>query len=302
MKILGVTKAALLFIKFPSVSFDQIPNFVWEKVWLLFFILLTVIPLPVKGEEAPSSEKPSTPSAVVQSKTPFPNGSENGVTWLMTIPTADTLRDGQYNLGLIQGGTIPFHADIGGLWDNLEVGIHGVKLRFLKEGSPWASLAVGATFGYYPSGAYIVGSKSLKDFRAHLGARFLTFKFKENQEISSNDNMTSGSSGSGMSNSEEDEGPVIIFGGIGKPIPKLDNALLMLEAGDSINGGVRFFLNSSLQVDVGVRVAWPERIRNKLGKSIAYNIVSRDTTAYLALNYSSEFKFKGGEKDEKGEP
>jgi hypothetical protein len=214
---------------------------------------------------------------------------------------------------LIQGGTIPFHADVGGLWDNLEVGIHGVKLRFLKEGSPWASVAVGATFGYYPSGAYIVGSKSLKDFRAHLGARFLTFKFKENEEISSNDNMNSGSNGGGMSTSsgssgngmstsdEDDESPVIVFGGIDKTIPKLDNALLMLEAGDSLNGGVRFFLTSYLQVDVGVRVAWPERIRNKLGKSLAYNIVSEDTTAYLALNYSSEFKFKGGEKDEGGE-
>lgn len=254
-----------------------------------------------------SSENPSVSSEVV----PFPTNRkagvgktpstkvENGATWLITIPTADTLGDGQYNLGLIQGGTIPFHADIGGLWDNLEVGIHGVKLRFLKEGTPWASLAVGATFGYYPSGAYIVGSKSLKDFRAHLGARFLTFKFNENEGVSSSDNMNSGSNGDGMSNSDESaESPVIIFGGISKTIPKLDNALLMLEAGDSINGGVRFFLNSYLQVDVGVRVAWPERIRNKLGKSIAYNIVSRDTTAYLAFNYSSEFKFKGGKKDE----
>jgi len=281
------------------------------KVALLFFILLTIISLPVKGEETPALpsspqpspgergreeiEKPSAPSKPHSMR----EGIREGITWLMTIPTADTLRDGRYNLGLIQGGTIPFHADVGGLWDNLEVGIHGVKLRLLKEGSPWASIAVGATFGYYPSGAYIVGSKSLKDFRAHLGARFLTFKFKENQEISSNDNMTAGSSGGGMSNSDDDdESPVIIFGGIGKTIPKLDNALLMLEAGDSLNGGVRFFLTSYLQVDVGARVAWPERIRNKLGKSLSYNIVSRDTTAYLALNYSSEFKFKGGEKDE----
>jgi len=275
------------------------------KATLLLLLIITSIPLLAKGEE---SEKLSEPSKThFKWKSHESSVGEEGLTWLMTIPTADTLRDGRYNLGLIQGGTIPFHADVGGLWDNLEVGIHGVKLRLLKEGSPWASIAVGATFGYYPSGAYIVGSKNLKDFRAHLGARFLTFKFKNSkEEMSSNSgNMNSSSSGDGMSDSsnsdEDDESPVIIFGGISKTIPKLDNALLMLEAGDSLNGGVRFFLTSYLQVDVGVRVAWPERIRNKLGKSFSYNIVSRDTTAYLALNYSSEFKFKGGEKDE-GDP
>jgi hypothetical protein len=205
----------------------------------------------------------------------------------MTIPTADTLGNSQYNLGLIQGGTIPFHADIGGLYDNLEVGIHGVKFRLLKEGSPWASFAIGATFGYYPAGAYIVGSKHLRNLRLHLGSRFLPFKFSDDNSNVAGGDMTDMSSGN---NGIGDDRPVILFGGIEKTIPSLNEARLMLEVGDSVNGGVRFFLTSDLQVDVGVRVGLPEKLERQLGKRgsiISYT--SKDTTAYLGVSYISEF-------------
>jgi hypothetical protein len=215
--------------------------------------------------------------------------TSSGPTWLMTIPTADTLENGQYNLGLIQGGTIPFHADIGGLYNNLEVGIHGVKLRLIREGSPWISFAVGATFGYYPAGAYIVGSKHFRDIRAHLGARFLPFKFSDN-----NANADSGEADmedmNGGNNSIGDDRPVIVFGGIEKTIPNLNDARLMLEIGDSVNGGVRFFITKDLQVDVGVRVGLPEKLERQLGKrGSIVGYTSRDTTAYLGISYTSEF-------------
>jgi len=195
-------------------------------------------------------------------------------TWLLTVPTAETLREGKYNLGLIQGGTIPFHADVGGLYDNLEVGIHGVKLKILSEGSPWASVAIGATFGYYPAGAYLVGTKTLHNLRAHLGARFLPFTFKDEDK--------------------ESERPVVVFGGIDKNIPKIENARLMLEVGDTLNGGVRFSLLDNLLVDVGVRVGLPEKYKFSIGKSgSAVGYTSKDTTAYLAINFLSALKKEG---------
>ena len=88
-----------------------------------------------------------------------------------------------------------------------------------------------------------------------------------------------------------DDRPVIVFGGIEKTIPNLNDARLMLEIGDSVNGGVRFFLTSYLQVDVGVRVGLPEKLERKLGKRgsiISYT--SKDTTAYLGISYISDFK------------
>ncbi len=244
----------------------------------IFFISMA----PVSGEETqpPPPETLSNPSATVAP----------GPTWLLTIPTADTLADGQYELGLIQGGTIPFHADLGGVWDNLEVGIHGVKLRVLKEGSPWASFAVGATFGYYPAGAYVVGSKTLAGLRAHLGARFFPFEFgnsNSSDTMSSNDSMNA----SGSSSSTGDDRPVIVFGGIEKAIPKLNNARLLLEVGDSLAGGVRFALTSAIQVDVGVRAALPEKLERSLGKrGSVISYASRETTAYLGISFSSDFK------------
>ena len=198
-------------------------------------------------------------------------------TWLLTVPTAETLGEGKYNLGLIQGGTIPFHADVGGLSDNLEVGIHGVKLKMLSEGSPWASIAIGATFGYYPAGAYLVGTKTLHNLRIHLGARFLPFTFKDEDK--------------------DAERPVIVFGGIDKEIPNIENARLMLDVGDTLNGGVRFSLLDNMLVDVGVRVGLPERYKFSIGKSgSAIGYTSKDTTAYLAINFLSTFK-KEGETD-----
>lgn len=195
-------------------------------------------------------------------------------TWLLTVPTAETLREGRYNLGLIQGGSLPFHADVGGLYDNLEVGIHGVKLKLLNEGSPWAAVAIGATFGYYPAGAYLVGTKTLHNLRAHLGARFLPFTFKDEDK--------------------DAERPVIVFGGIDKEIPKVENARLMLEIGDTLNGGVRFSLRENFLVDVGVRVGLPEKYKFSIGKSgSAIGYTSKDTTAYLAINFLSTFQKEG---------
>jgi hypothetical protein len=245
----------------------------------LFFISMA----PVFGQETqqPPPETLSNPSTTLAP----------GPTWLLTIPTADTLADGQYELGLIQGGTIPFHADLGGVWDNLEVGIHGVKLRLLKEGSPWASFAVGATFGYYPAGAYVVGSKTLAGLRAHLGARFFPFEFggdnTSGDTMSSADTMNS----DGSSSNTGDDRPVIVFGGIEKTIPKLNNARMLLEVGDSLAGGVRFALTSAIQVDVGVRAALPEKWERSLGKrGSVVSYASRETTAYLGISFSSDFK------------
>ncbi|HIE30117.1 TPA: hypothetical protein EYP66_22865 [Candidatus Poribacteria bacterium] len=255
---------------------------------IAFLFTLFGIVSPLRSEEKSGSQNNrANPVSVAKEETNSLLAS-SGPTWLMTIPTADTLGDGWYNLGLIQGGTIPFHADIGGLYDNLEVGIHGVKLRLLREGSPWASFSIGATFGYYPAGAYIVGSKHLRNLRVHLGSRFLPFKFNEN-----NSNMDSGdmTDMSGGDNSIGDDRPVILFGGIEKTIPNLNDARLMLEVGDSVNGGVRFFLTSYLQVDVGVRVGLPERLERKLGKrGTIIGYTSKDTTAYLGISYTSEFK------------
>ena len=257
-------------------------NFIMRNLTIItaavvFLFTLFGIVSPIRGEEKSMSvEQEKTHSFSVSS----------GPTWLMTIPTADTLGDGRYNLGLIQGGTIPFHADIGGLYNNLEIGIHGVKLRLLKEGSPWASFSIGATFGYYPAGAYIVGSKYIRNLRVHIGTRFLPFKFSEtDSSMDSGDaDMNSGNSSIG------DDRPVIIFGGIEKTIPNLNDARLMLEIGDSVNGGVRFFLTSYLHVDVGVRVGLPEKLERKLGKrGTIIGYTSKDTTAYLGINYTSDF-------------
>jgi len=265
-------------------------NFVMRNLTIItavvFLFTLFGIVSPIRGEEKAMS---------VEKETTRPFSVSSGPTWLMTIPTADTLGDGRYNLGLIQGGTIPFHADIGGLYNNLEIGIHGVKLRLLKEGSPWASFSIGATFGYYPAGAYIVGSKHIRNLRVHLGARFLPFKFSETNTspaLERSEGMDSGDADmDGGNNSIGDDRPVIIFGGIEKTIPNLNDARLMLEIGDSVNGGVRFLLTSYLYVDVGVRVGLPEKLERKLGKrGTIIGYTSKDTTAYLGISYTSDFK------------
>ena len=253
----------------------------------LMIITASILLLSLFGILSPLRSEDKTVSTTTEKKK-HPFIVTSGPTWLMTIPTADTLENGQYNLGLIQGGTIPFHADVGGLYNNLEVGIHGVKLRLIKEGSPWISFAAGATFGYYPAGAYVVGSKHFRDIRAHLGARFLPFKFSDN-----NANADSGDADMDMdsgNNSIGDDRPVIFFGGIEKKIPNLNDARLILEIGDSVNGGVRFFITKYLQVDVGVRVGLPEKLERKLGKrGSIVGYTSKDTTAYLGISYTSEF-------------
>lgn len=255
-----------------------------------FLFTLFGIVSPLQSEEKGGSRSNHAKPVSVAKEDKYPLFASSGPTWLMTIPTADTLGNGQYNLGLIQGGTIPFHADIGGLYDNLEIGIHGIKFRLLKEGSPWVSFSLGATFGYYPAGAYIVGSKHLRDLRVHLGTRFLPFKFSESNSSTDSGDADMEDMNSG-NNSIGDDRPVIIFGGIEKTIPKLNDARLMLEVGDSVNGGIRFSLTSYLQVDVGVRVGLPEKLERKLGKrGTIVGYTSKDTTAYLGISYTSEFK------------
>jgi hypothetical protein len=235
-------------------------------------------------------QQPTPPSIAGASMT-----FASGPTWLLTIPTADTLEAGRYELGLIQGGAIPFHADIGGVWDNLEVGIHGVKLRLLKEDSPWAAFAVGATFGYYPEGAYVVGSKTFNTVRVHLGARFFPFNFNEESSTASGapDSVAAdGDTHTGETGSiTSDDRPIIVFGGIEKTIPNLNNARLLLEVGDTLAGGVRFPITSGFNVDVGVRAALPEKLERSLGKrGTVISYTSRETTAYLGLSFSSDFR------------
>ncbi len=203
-----------------------------------------------------------------------------GSSWLLTIPTAETIARTNYNLGLIQGGTIPFHADIGELWDNLELGIHGIKYQILHEKDAWVSLAAGATFGFYPSGAYLVGSKSLNKFRAHLGVRFLPFDKAQDQAQDMDTNAAHDGS--------QETQPLRLFFGIDQRVQ--EKITLMLEVADALNGGLRFNINPSWKIDIGVRVGFPERFKVKLGKrSYAIGYTSEGVQPYLGLIYTSTF-------------
>jgi hypothetical protein len=210
-----------------------------------------------------------------------------GSSWLLTIPTAETIARKNYTLGLVQGGTIPFHADIGELWDNLELGIHGVKYQLLHEKDSWISLAGGATFGFYPSGVYVVGSKSLNKFRAHLGVRFLPFDRAQDQS-DNGDDMADGNDTMDGDNGNSNTQPLRLFFGIDRQVQ--EKITLMLEVADAVNGGLRFGVHPGWQIDVGVRVGFPERFKVKLGeRSYAIGYTSEGVQPYLGLIYSSTF-------------
>jgi len=221
-------------------------------------------------------------------------------TWLMTIPTADTLPQGDYVLGIIQGGTIPFQADVGALWKHLQVGVRGVKLGILEEGKPWAAIALGATFGFYPSGIYVVGSKRVQNLRLHLGARFLPFDFADDT-TSDTMNATASPSTDSMGTTSDSGDSFMdtfeLFGGIEKEMVE-GRVRLMLEVGNTLNGGFRFDVSPSWNFDVGVRVGLPERIRRTIGKKgEAFAFTSRDATAYLAFTYLSNWRLMGPPKE-----
>lgn len=241
-------------------------------IWSAFIITL-VIAFTVKADE--------------------PQGSS----WLLTIPTAETISRKNYNIGLIQGGTIPFHADIGELWDNLELGIHGIKYQLLREKNAWVSLAAGATFGFYPSGVYLVGSKSLKDFRAHLGVRFLPFDKAQDQ--AQNMDMAGGQDMdmAGGHGGSHDTQPLRLFFGIDRRVQ--EKITLMLEVADALNGGLRFDVHPSWKIDIGVRVGFPERFKVKLGKrSYAIGYTSEGVQPYLGLIYTSTFTTTKGDESQ----
>ena len=237
-----------------------------------FGIVATAFLCAIFLEQTIASDEMSASGSMSSTK----NGSP--ATWLMTIPTADVMSDGDYALGVIQGGAIPFHGDIGALWDGLQVGVHGVKLRMLEEGKPWAGLAVGATFGYYPSGVYLVGSKRVGDLRLHLGTRFLPFTFSNDT-----DDM----------NADSVDDTFEVFGGVEKSLAE-NRVRAMLEVSDTLGGGVRFDVSPRWNFDVGVRVGLPERIRKAIGdKGEAYAFTSKDATAYVAFTFLSNWRELG---------
>jgi len=244
---------------------------------------------------------------------PANNPSEpslSGPSWMLTLPTADVLPQGDYVIGVAQGGTIPFHGDVGALWKDLEIGLHGAKLRIMREGSPWAAVAVGATFGYYPSGIYVVGSKTLRSMRLHVGARFLPFDFAddENDSMSAATEVASTDDGSSHSSSEatasgSNDGfldTLEAFAGLEKEMVP-GRIRLLLEVGSTLNGGFRFNVSPAWTFDVGARVGLPERIRRSIGnKGDAYAFTSRDATAYLGISYSSNWKLMGPPREDPG--
>lgn len=253
-------------------------------VWSVFtsFIIILAVVFPA------GSDEPSDTLNAQNAQSDQNDQNEQKAqrpSWLLTIPTAETMERKDYNLGLVQGGTIPFHADIAELWDHLELGIHGVKYQLLNEKDAWISFAAGATFGFYPSGAYLVGSKSLDKLRAHLGIRFLPFDKAQDQAAQAQNmdmagNMTGGHSGS------HDTQPLLVFMGIDRQVH--EKIILMLEVADALNGGFRFNLHPSWRIDVGVRVGFPERFKTSLGKrSYAIGYTSEGVQPYLGVIYSS---------------
>jgi len=67
-------------------------------------------------------------------------------TWLLTVPTADTVPKNQMNFGLV-------HFDLG-VTDNIEAGLHGLKYSFSYPDG--GKLAIGASLysGLYPYAVY----------------------------------------------------------------------------------------------------------------------------------------------------
>jgi hypothetical protein len=263
-------------------------------------ILASTVAILAAGVAASAAEQPDAATSVAPAEAaPAPSPP----TWLLTVPTADVLPEGDYVLGVIQGGALPFHADIGALWRNLQIGVHGLKLQILQEGAPWAGIAVGATFGYYPAGLYVVGSKQLSDVRLHLGARFLPFTFSSDMPAAG---ATASPTPSGedhaenstpTANNDGTDDTFEVFAAAEKHLVQ-GRVRGILEVGDTLNGGFRFEVSPTWVFDVGMRVGLPERVRRSIGnKGTAYAFTSRDATAYLAFSYLSNWKLMGPPKE-----
>ena len=78
-------------------------------------------------------------------------------TWLFTVPKAESLKQGHYNIGFV-------YLDFG-VADNLELGIHGIKYSFLSS-----NLAIGASLFPFLS-PYIVFSPDTGSTEFLIGAK-----------------------------------------------------------------------------------------------------------------------------------
>lgn len=84
-------------------------------------------------------------------------------TWLFTVPKAESLGEGHYNVGLL-------YADFG-VTENLELGIHG-----LKYSMPGYSLAFGVSL--FPMGSpYLVSSMNIGSGNLHVGIKAAPYIF-----------------------------------------------------------------------------------------------------------------------------
>jgi hypothetical protein len=138
----------------------------------------------------------------------------------------------------------------------------------------------------------------LKDLRLHVGARFLPFDFAED---ATDDTMTTATPAAVATDSmtaTADPGDSFmdtfeLFGAIEKAMVG-GRVRMMLEVGNTLNGGFRFDVSPSWNFDVGARVGLPERIRRSIGrKGEAFAFTSRDATAYLAFTYLSNWNLMG---------
>ena len=84
-------------------------------------------------------------------------------TWLFTVPKAESLKQGHYNIGFV-------YLDFG-VADNLELGIHGIKYSLLSS-----NLAIGASL--FPLGSpYIVFSPDTGSTEFLIGAKATPYIF-----------------------------------------------------------------------------------------------------------------------------
>ena len=97
-------------------------------------------------------------------------------TWLFTVPKAESLEVGTYNLGLV-------YADFG-LTENLELGIHG-----LKYSMPASNLAFGISPMPTIAGSYVVTSLDAGSGELHLGLKASPYVFFAGFETPVSDNV-----------------------------------------------------------------------------------------------------------------
>jgi hypothetical protein len=96
-------------------------------------------------------------------------------TWLFTVPKANTLEEGNYNLGFI-------YADLG-IAENLELGIHGLKYHASD-----LNLAFGVSFWPIAS-PYVVKSLDAGSGELHVGLKAAPYVFFAGFEAPISDNL-----------------------------------------------------------------------------------------------------------------